>query len=28
MRRYLETGAIGKQGPVLPTGTTPPPKTT
>jgi len=28
MKRYLETGAIGKQGAVLPTGTTPPPKTT
>ena len=28
MKRYLETGAIGKQGPVCPTGTTPPPKTT
>jgi len=28
MRRYLETGAIGKQGPVLPTGITLPPKTT
>ena len=28
MRRYLETGGIGKQGSVLPTGTIPPPKTT
>ena len=28
MKRYLETGAIGKQGSVCPTGTTPPPKTT
>ena len=28
MRRYLETGAIGKQELVIPTGTTPPPKTT
>jgi hypothetical protein len=28
MKRYLETGAIGKQGSVCPTETTPPPKTT
>ena len=28
MRRYLKTGAIGKQGSVCPPGTTPPPKTT
>ncbi len=28
MKRYLETGAVGKKGAVLPTGTTPPPKTT
>lgn len=28
MKRYFETGAVGKQGTVLPTGTTPPPKTT
>jgi hypothetical protein len=28
MKRYLETGAIGKQKSVCPTGTTPPPKTT
>ena len=28
MLRYIETGAIGKQGSVLPTGTTSPPKTT
>ena len=28
MKGYLETGAVGKQGAVLPTGTTPPPKTT
>lgn len=28
MKRYLETGAIGKQGSVCPTGRTPPSKTT
>ena len=28
MGRYIETGGIGKQGSVLPTGTTPPSKTT
>ena len=28
MKRYLETGAIGNQGSVLPTGTTSPQKTT
>ena len=28
MKRYLETGVIGKQASVCPTGTTPPPKTT
>ena len=28
IKRYLETGAIGKQGSVCPPGTMPPPKTT
>ena len=28
LERYMETGAIGKQGAVLPPGTTPPPKIT